>query len=83
MKDYESLNDQTGWYVYRKTGKWKFHPDMNIFLHVKSGVYYSPVSEGKDAKYRRIEGDDDPIMKKLKQWQDMQAAIKKNRIPQF
>eukprot|EP00397_Hematodinium_sp_SG-2012_P033702 GEMP01036050.1.p1 GENE.GEMP01036050.1~~GEMP01036050.1.p1 ORF type:complete len:389 (+),score=62.37 GEMP01036050.1:45-1169(+) len=84
--DYEALNDGSGWYVYRKTGKWKYHKEVGVFLHVKSGVYYSAVDSAAfvaDAKYRRLEGEDDPLMKKLKQWQDMQHAISKTEFVQF
>lgn len=62
---------------------------MGVFLHVKSGVYYTPLepttqgTTDTSVKYRRIEGDDDPLMKKLKQWQEMQHAISKTEFHSF
>lgn len=80
--DYEPSPDGGGWYCYKKTGKWKFHPETGLYLHVKSKVYYAQ-KEGDARNFRKIEDDDDPIVKKMKQSEEMRKAIQNTDFVQF
>lgn len=80
--DYEPATDGSGWYVYKKTAKWKFHPETALYLHIKSGVYY--LQKDGDAKaFRKIEDDDDPTIRKMKQSEEMRKAIQSTEFVQF
>merc|ERR1719456_786189 len=80
--DYEPSPDGGGWYVYKRTGKWKYHPETGLYLHVKSKVYY--VQKDGDAKsFRKIEDDDDPVVKKMKQSEEMRKAIQSTEFVKF
>lgn len=80
--DYEPASDGSGWYVYKKTGKWKYHPETGLYLHIKSGVYY--LQKDGDAKaFRKIEDDDDPTIRKMKQSEEMRKAIQSTEFVQF
>jgi len=80
--DYEPSQDGGGWYVYKKTGKWKYHPETGLYLHVKSKVYY--VQKDGDAKnFRKIEDDDDPIVRKMRQSEEMRKAIQSTEFVKF
>lgn len=80
--DYEPSPDGGGWYVYKKTGKWKYHPETGLYLHVKSKVYY--VQKENDPKsFRKIEDDDDPVVKKMKQSEEMRKAIQSTEFVKF
>jgi len=82
FQDYEPSPDGGGWYVYKKTGKWKYHPETGLYLHVKSKVYY--VQKEGDAKtFRKIEDDDDPVVKKMKQSEEMRKAIQSTEFVKF
>lgn len=80
--DYEPSQDGGGWYVYKKTGKWKFHPETGLYLHVKSRVYYAP-KDGDPKTFRKIEDDDDPAVKKMKQSEEMRKAIQSTEFVKF
>jgi len=68
--------------VYKKTGKWKYHPETGLYLHVKSKVYY--VQKDGDAKtFRKIEDDDDPVVKKMRQSEEMRKAIQSTEFVKF
>lgn len=80
--DYEPSPDGGGWYVYKKTGKWKFHPETGLYLHVKSKVYYV-AKDGSNQFFRKIEDDDDPVVRKMKQSEEMRKAIQNTEFVQF
>lgn len=80
--DYEPSPDGGGWYVYKKTGKWKFHPETGLYLHVKSKVYYVQ-KDGDGKSFRKIEDDDDPIVRKMKQSEEMRKAIQSTEFVKF
>ena len=80
--DYEPSPDGSGWYVYKKTSKWKFHPETGLYLHIKSGIYYIQ-KEGDPKNFRKIDDDDDPIVKKMKQSEEMRKAIQSTEFVQF
>ncbi|CAK9027783.1 unnamed protein product [Durusdinium trenchii] len=80
--DYEPSPDGSGWYVYKKTSKWKFHPETGLYLHIKSGVYYIQ-KEGDPKNFRKIDDDDDPIVRKMKQSEEMRKAIQSTEFVQF
>mmetsp|Transcript_22346 Transcript_22346/g.51204 ORF Transcript_22346/g.51204 Transcript_22346/m.51204 type:complete len:665 (+) Transcript_22346:127-2121(+) len=80
--DYEPVAEGSGWYLYKKTGKWKYHPETGLYLHVKSDVYYVQ-KEGDPKSFRRIEDDDDHIIKKMKQSEEMRKAIQATEFVQF
>lgn len=80
--DYEPSPDGGGWYVYKKTGKWKYHPETGLYLHVKSKVYYFP-KEGDAKVFRKIDDDDDPVVKKMKQSEEMRKAIQATDFVKF
>mmetsp|Transcript_59293 Transcript_59293/g.105406 ORF Transcript_59293/g.105406 Transcript_59293/m.105406 type:complete len:658 (-) Transcript_59293:58-2031(-) len=79
--DYEPAGDGSGWYVYKKTGKWKFHPETGLYYHNKSGVYYMPKENSKS--FRKIEDDEDPAVRKMKQSEEMRKAISKTEFMSF
>lgn len=82
FSDYEPSPDGGGWYVYKKMGKWKYHPETGLYLHVKSKVYY--IQKESDSKsFRRIEDDDDPVVKKMKQSEEMRKAIQSTEFVKF
>eukprot|EP00435_Cladocopium_sp_Y103_P071296 s22_g37.t1 len=68
--------------VYKKTGKWKFHPETGLYFHFKSQVYYTP-KESDHRFFRRIDDDDDPLVKKMKQSEEMRKAISKTEFVKF
>jgi len=68
--------------VYKKTSKWKFHPETGLYLHIKSGVYYIQ-KEGDPKNFRKIDDDDDPIVRKMKQSEEMRKAIQSTEFVQF
>jgi len=68
--------------VYKKTGKWKYHPETGLYLHIKSGVYYLQ-KEGDPKAFRKIEDDDDPTIRKMKQSEEMRKAIQSTEFVQF
>lgn len=68
--------------MYKKTSKWKFHPESGLYLHVKSGVYYIQ-KESDHRFFRKIEDDDDPIVRKMKQSEEMRRAIQSTEFVQF
>lgn len=80
--DYEPSPDGSGWYVYKKTGKWKYHPETGLYLHIKSGVYYVQ-KEGDPKAFRKIEDEDDPMIRKMKQSEEMRKAIQSTEFVQF
>jgi len=80
--DYEPAQDGGGWYVYKKTAKWKYHPETGLYLHVKSKVYYVQ-KEGDAKSFRKIEDDDDPIVKKMRQSEEMRKAIQSTEFVKF
>merc|ERR1719199_1099059 len=80
--DYEPSPDGGGWYVYKKTGKWKYHPETGLYLHVKSKVYYVQ-KDGDPRAFRKIEDDDDPVVKKMKQSEEMRKAIQSTEFVKF
>jgi len=80
--DYEPSADGSGWYVYKKTSKWKFHPETGLYLHIKSGVYYMQ-KEGDPKNFRKIDDDDDPVVRKMKQSEEMRKAIQSTEFVQF
>jgi len=82
FEDYEPAGDGSGWYVYKKTGKWKFHPETGLYFHFKSQVYYTP-KESDHRFFRRIDDDDDPLVKKMKQSEEMRKAISKTEFVKF
>ena len=57
FEDYEPSVDGSGWYVYKKTQKWRFHPETGLYFHLKSQVYYTP-KESDHRFFRRIDDDD-------------------------
>lgn len=79
--DYEPASDGSGWYVYKKLGKWKFHPETGLYLHVKTDVYYLP-KESDPKAFRKID-DDDSIVKKMKQAEEMRKAISRTEFVKF
>mmetsp|Transcript_148757 Transcript_148757/g.273090 ORF Transcript_148757/g.273090 Transcript_148757/m.273090 type:complete len:673 (+) Transcript_148757:107-2125(+) len=82
FQDYEPSPDGGGWYIYKKTGKWKYHPETGLYLHVKSKVYY--VQKDGDARtFRKIEDGDDPVVKKMKQSEEMRKAIQSTEFVKF
>ncbi|CAE8644006.1 unnamed protein product [Polarella glacialis] len=82
FEDYEPDSNGSGWYVYKKTGKWKFHPETGLYLHVKSSVYY--IQKDSDAKsWRKIDDDDDSIVRKMKQSEEMRKAIQNTEFVTF
>jgi len=82
FQDYEPAENGGGWYVYKRTGKWKYHPETGLYLHVKSKVYY--VQKDGDLKaFRKIEDDDDHIIKKMKQSEEMRKAIQSTEFVKF
>lgn len=82
FSDYEPSPDGGGWYVYKKTGKWRYHPETGLYLHVKSKVYYVQ-KEGDSKTFRKIEDDDDPVVKKMKQSEEMRKAIQSTEFVKF
>jgi len=68
--------------VYKKTGKWKYHPETGLYLHIKSGVYYLQ-KDGEAKAFRKIEDDDDPTIRKMKQSEEMRKAIQSTEFVQF
>ncbi|CAE7323556.1 WIN2, partial [Symbiodinium pilosum] len=80
--DYEPAPDGSGWYVYKKMSKWKFHPETGLYLHIKSGVYYIQ-KEGDPKNFRKIDDDDDPIVRKMKQSEEMRRAIQSTEFVHF
>eukprot|EP00931_Biecheleriopsis_adriatica_P065733 TRINITY_DN40212_c0_g1_i1.p1 TRINITY_DN40212_c0_g1~~TRINITY_DN40212_c0_g1_i1.p1 ORF type:complete len:660 (+),score=152.86 TRINITY_DN40212_c0_g1_i1:91-2070(+) len=80
--DYEPADDGSGWYVYKKTSKWKFHPETGLYYHLKSQVYYIQ-KEGDNRFFRKIDDDDDPLVKKMKQSEEMRKAISKTEFVKF
>lgn len=51
-------------------------------MHIKSGVYY--LQKDGDAKaFRKIEDDDDPTIRKMKQSEEMRKAIQSTEFVQF
>jgi len=80
--DYEPSPDGSGWYVYKKTSKWKFHPETGLYLHIKSSVYYLQ-KEGDSKSWRKIEDEDDPMIRKMKQSEEMRKAIQSTEFVQF
>jgi len=79
--DYEPAGDGSGWYVYKKTGKWKFHPETGLYYHIKSAVYYMPKEGSKS--FRKIEDDEDPAVRKMKQSEEMRKAISRTEFMSF
>merc|ERR1712039_424503 len=74
--------DGSGWYVYKKTAKWMYHPETSLYLHVKSNVYY--VQKDGDAKaFRKIEDEDDPMIRKMRQSEEMRKAIQSTEFVAF
>ncbi|CAE7603959.1 unnamed protein product [Symbiodinium sp. CCMP2592] len=82
FEDYEPAGDGSGWYVYKKTAKWKFHPETGLYFHLKTQVYYTP-KESDNRFFRRIDDDDDPLVKKMKQSEEMRRAISKTEFVKF
>lgn len=80
--DYEPSPDGGGWYVYKKTGKWRYHPETGLYLHVKSKVYYVQ-KDGDPKSFRKIEDEDDPIVKKMRQSEEMRKAIQSTEFVKF
>lgn len=80
--DYEPSPDGSGWYIYKKTGKWKYHPETGLYLHIKSSVYYIQ-KEGDAKAFRKIEDEDDPTIRKMKQSEEMRKAIQSTEFVQF
>lgn len=80
--DYEPAPDGSGWYVYKKTGKWKYHPETGLYLHIKSSVYYIQ-KDGDPKAFRKIEDEDDPTIRKMKQSEEMRKAIQSTEFVQF
>eukprot|EP00933_Yihiella_yeosuensis_P039886 TRINITY_DN34074_c0_g1_i1.p1 TRINITY_DN34074_c0_g1~~TRINITY_DN34074_c0_g1_i1.p1 ORF type:complete len:662 (+),score=150.79 TRINITY_DN34074_c0_g1_i1:231-2216(+) len=80
--DYEPDANGSGWYVYKKTGKWKYHPETGLYLHIKSSVYYLQ-KEGDAKAFRRIDDEDDPIVRKMKQSEEMRKAIQNTEFVTF
>lgn len=80
--DYEPSTDGGGWYDYKKTRKWKYHPETGLYLHVKSHVYYLQ-KEGDAKSFRKIDDDDDPVVKKMKQSEEMRKAINATEFVKF
>lgn len=80
--DYEPAPDGSGWYVYKKTSKWKYHPETGLYLHIKSGVHYVQ-KEGDPKAFRKIEDEDDPTIRKMKQSEEMRKAIRSTEFVQF
>lgn len=39
-EDYEEHIDGGGWFLHKKSGNWKYNPEIGIFQNVKSGCYY-------------------------------------------
>ena len=68
--------------MYKKTSKWKFHPETGLYLHIKSGVYYMQ-KEGDPKNFRKIDDDDDPVVRKMKQSEEMRRAIQSTEFVQF
>ncbi|OLP83670.1 putative protein phosphatase 2C 10 [Symbiodinium microadriaticum] len=68
--------------VYKKTAKWKFHPETGLYFHLKTQVYYTP-KESDNRFFRRIDDDDDPLVKKMKQSEEMRRAISKTEFVKF
>jgi len=68
--------------VYKRTGKWRYHPETGLYLHVKSKVYYVQ-KEGDPKAFRKIEDDDDPVVKKMKQSEEMRKAIQSTEFVKF
>jgi len=69
--------------MYKKTGKWKYHPETGLYLHIKSDVYYVQ-KDGDPKAFRRIDDDDnDPVIKKMKQSEEMRKAISKTEFVKF
>ncbi|CAK9075927.1 Probable protein phosphatase 2C 14 (AtPP2C14) (Protein phosphatase AP2C4) [Durusdinium trenchii] len=83
FEDYEPAGDggkpQS---VYKKTGKWKFHPETGLYFHLKSQVYYTP-KESDHRFFRRIDDDEDPLVRKMKQSEEMRKAISKTEFMKF
>lgn len=68
--------------MYKKTGKWKYHPETGLYLHIKSSVYY--IQKDGDAKsFRKIEDEDDPTIRKMKQSEEMRKAIQSTEFVKF
>lgn len=51
-------------------------------MHVKSRVYYVQ-KDGNPKDFRKIEDDDDPIIRKMKQSEEMRKAIQSTEFVQF
>lgn len=68
--------------MYKKTGKWKYHPETGLYLHVKSKVYYVQ-KDGDPKNFRKIEDDDDPVVRKMKQSEEMRKAIQSTEFVKF
>ena len=68
--------------MYKKMSKWKFHPETGLYLHLKSGVYYMQ-KEGDPKNFRKIDDDDDPVVRKMKQSEEMRKAIQSTEFVKF
>lgn len=68
--------------MYKKTGKWKYHPETGLYLHIKSSVYYLQ-KEGDAKSFRKIEDEDDPTIRKMKQSEEMRKAIQSTEFVKF
>lgn len=68
--------------MYKRTGKWKYHPETGLYMHVKHRVYYAP-KDGDPTSFRRIEDDDDPLVKKMEQSEEMRKAIQSTEFVKF
>lgn len=53
-----------------------------MYFHLKSGIYYVP-KEGDHKSFRKIEDDDDPMIRKMKQSEEMRKAIQATDFVQF
>lgn len=80
--DYEPDANGSGWYKYKKMGKWSYHPETGLYLHIKSGVHYVQ-KEGDPKAFRKIEDDDDRIIRKMKQSEEMRKAIQNTEFVTF
>lgn len=82
FEEYEIVSEGSGWYTYKRTAKWKYHPETGLYLHVKSDVYYVQ-KDSNPKEFRRIEDDDDPIIRKMKQSEEMRKAINATEFVAF
>jgi serine/threonine protein phosphatase PrpC/cold shock CspA family protein len=53
-----------------------------LYLHIKSGIYYVQ-KDGDPKAFRKIEDDDDPVIRKMKQSEEMRKAIQSTEFVQF